>query len=144
MGIPGSNDFSDNVLTYIDVLKHNKPVGERVAVIGAGGIGFDVSEFLLYGKERDEIEEDLGVLEGNDRSEPRTPRRPSKGRTDLAARSTETDCLPDAAQKGQGGCRPRTNDRLDPSSEPTKFQESDNDIRCQILRQDRFKRKSRV
>jgi 2,4-dienoyl-CoA reductase (NADPH2) len=67
--IPGSNDFPDNVLTYIDILKHNKPVGERVAVIGAGGIGFDVSEFLLYGKEpyqRDEIEEDLGVLEGND------------------------------------------------------------------------------
>jgi len=69
--IPGSNDFPDNVLTYIDVLKHNKPVGERVAVIGAGGIGFDVSEFLLYGKEpyqRDEIEEDLGVLEGNDQT----------------------------------------------------------------------------
>ena len=68
--IPGSEDFPDNVLTYIDVLKHNKPVGERVAVIGAGGIGFDVSEFLLYGKEsfqhkRDEIEHNLNVLEGN-------------------------------------------------------------------------------
>ena len=68
--IPGSKDFPDNVLTYVDVLKHNKPVGERVAVIGAGGIGFDVSEFLLYGKEpcrdqRDEIEQDLDVLEGN-------------------------------------------------------------------------------
>ena len=68
--IPGSNNFPDNVLTYVDVLKHNKPVGDRVAVIGAGGIGFDVSEFLLYGKEidrdqRDEIEHDLGILEGN-------------------------------------------------------------------------------
>lgn len=34
------------VLSYVDVLRHNKPVGESVAVIGAGGIGFDVSEFL--------------------------------------------------------------------------------------------------
>jgi 2,4-dienoyl-CoA reductase (NADPH2) len=34
------------VLSYIDVLLHQKPVGKTVAVIGAGGIGFDVSEFL--------------------------------------------------------------------------------------------------
>jgi len=36
------------VVSYIDVLKHKKPVGKRVAVIGAGGIGFDVSEYLLH------------------------------------------------------------------------------------------------
>jgi 2,4-dienoyl-CoA reductase (NADPH2) len=36
------------VLSYLDVLKHNVPVGARVAIIGAGGIGFDVSEFLLH------------------------------------------------------------------------------------------------
>ena len=34
------------VLSYIDVLKHKKAVGKSVAVIGAGGIGFDVSEYL--------------------------------------------------------------------------------------------------
>jgi 2,4-dienoyl-CoA reductase (NADPH2) len=34
------------VLTYLDVLQHNKPVGKSVAVIGAGGIGFDVATFL--------------------------------------------------------------------------------------------------
>jgi len=34
------------VLGYVDVLKHNKPVGNSVALIGAGGIGFDVAEFL--------------------------------------------------------------------------------------------------
>lgn len=34
------------VLSYIDVLLHGKPVGKKVAVIGAGGIGFDVSIFL--------------------------------------------------------------------------------------------------
>ena len=36
------------VLSYIDVLKHNKEVGKQVAVIGAGGIGFDVSEYLVH------------------------------------------------------------------------------------------------
>ena len=35
------------VLNYLDVMK-GKPVGKRVAVIGAGGIGFDISEYLLY------------------------------------------------------------------------------------------------
>ena len=36
------------VLNYLDVLKHKKPVGKKVAVIGAGGIGFDVSEYLCH------------------------------------------------------------------------------------------------
>jgi len=44
-GIPGQN--RPNVLTYIDVLQ-GAPVGERVAVIGAGGIGFDVAEYLTH------------------------------------------------------------------------------------------------
>jgi len=34
------------VLSYLDVLRHGKPVGEKVAIIGAGGIGFDTAEFL--------------------------------------------------------------------------------------------------
>ncbi|NQZ87972.1 MAG: NADPH-dependent 2,4-dienoyl-CoA reductase [Saccharospirillaceae bacterium] len=36
------------VLNYIDVLRHKKAVGKKVAVIGAGGIGFDVSEYLVH------------------------------------------------------------------------------------------------
>ncbi len=36
------------VLSYIDVLLNGAPVGKKVAVIGAGGIGFDVSEFLTH------------------------------------------------------------------------------------------------
>jgi 2,4-dienoyl-CoA reductase (NADPH2) len=44
--IPGQEH--PNVLSYIQVLKEKLPVGKRVAVIGAGGIGFDVSEYLLY------------------------------------------------------------------------------------------------
>ncbi|WP_394198801.1 FAD-dependent oxidoreductase [Litoreibacter albidus] len=35
-----------NVLSYIDVLRGGAKVGKRVAIIGAGGIGFDVAEFL--------------------------------------------------------------------------------------------------
>lgn len=44
--IPGVKH--EKVLTYLDVLKHKKPVGQRVAVIGAGGIGFDVAEYLTH------------------------------------------------------------------------------------------------
>ena len=36
------------VLSYIDVLKHQKEAGKRVAIIGAGGIGFDVAEYLTH------------------------------------------------------------------------------------------------
>jgi len=36
------------VLSYIDVLRARKPVGKRVAIVGAGGIGFDVAEFLVH------------------------------------------------------------------------------------------------
>ncbi|AOE49887.1 NADH:flavin oxidoreductase/NADH oxidase [Kangiella sediminilitoris] len=44
--IPGIDH--DKVLSYVDVLLHKKPVGESVAVIGAGGIGFDLTEYLVY------------------------------------------------------------------------------------------------
>jgi 2,4-dienoyl-CoA reductase (NADPH2) len=36
------------VLSYIDVLLHKKPVGKRVALIGAGGIGFDTAIYLTH------------------------------------------------------------------------------------------------
>jgi len=43
--IPGSERA--NVLSYVDVLRGGAKVGARVAIIGAGGIGFDVAEFLV-------------------------------------------------------------------------------------------------
>ncbi|MCB0761449.1 MAG: FAD-dependent oxidoreductase [Flavobacteriales bacterium] len=52
--IPGVDH--EKVLSYPDVLLHKKPVGKRVAIIGAGGIGFDVAEFLLQ-QEHQEIPE---------------------------------------------------------------------------------------
>ncbi|MFE4308785.1 FAD-dependent oxidoreductase [Streptomyces sp. NPDC056891] len=48
-GIAGVDHPS--VLSYLDVLRDGAPVGERVAIIGAGGIGFDVAEFLTDGGE---------------------------------------------------------------------------------------------
>ncbi|MEP2640146.1 NADPH-dependent 2,4-dienoyl-CoA reductase [Roseobacter sp.] len=45
-GIPGQDGA--HVLSYIDVLRGKAPVGPRVAVVGAGGIGFDVAEYLVH------------------------------------------------------------------------------------------------
>ena len=44
--IPGQDD--PKVVSYIDVLRHDVPVGARVVVVGAGGIGFDVSDHLVH------------------------------------------------------------------------------------------------
>ncbi|MDG1196321.1 MAG: NADPH-dependent 2,4-dienoyl-CoA reductase [Polaribacter sp.] len=51
------------VLSYIDVLKFKKPVGKRVAVIGAGGIGFDVSEYLTHEGESTSLNIDAWLKE---------------------------------------------------------------------------------
>ena len=42
--IPGQDH--PKTLSYIEVLRDKVPVGKKVAIIGAGGIGFDVAEFL--------------------------------------------------------------------------------------------------
>ncbi|WP_336660732.1 NADPH-dependent 2,4-dienoyl-CoA reductase [Leucobacter sp. USHLN153] len=55
--IPGLDHPS--VVGYLDVLRDRVPVGERVAILGAGGIGFDVAEFLTS-----EGEEDPGDVPG--------------------------------------------------------------------------------
>jgi 2,4-dienoyl-CoA reductase (NADPH2) len=57
--IPGQDH--PNVLSYIDVLKHGKPVGNRVAVIGAGGIGFDLSEFLIHWDGQDRTADEVSL-----------------------------------------------------------------------------------
>jgi 2,4-dienoyl-CoA reductase (NADPH2) len=41
------------VLTYTDVVLHKKPVGKKAAIVGAGGIGFDVAEFLTHSETMD-------------------------------------------------------------------------------------------
>jgi 2,4-dienoyl-CoA reductase (NADPH2) len=44
--IPGVDQST--VLSYVDVLTKSRAVGPRVAIVGAGGIGFDVAEFLSH------------------------------------------------------------------------------------------------
>jgi 2,4-dienoyl-CoA reductase (NADPH2) len=55
--IPRNVDIAGNdhpcVLNYIDVLTQKKPVGKQVAIIGAGGIGFDVALYLTHGPSQD-------------------------------------------------------------------------------------------
>lgn len=41
------------VLSYLDVLKYNKKVGKRVAIIGSGGIAVDTCEYLLKNTDKD-------------------------------------------------------------------------------------------
>lgn len=39
------------VMSYLDLLRDGKPAGKHVAIIGAGGIGFDVADYLSHGEE---------------------------------------------------------------------------------------------
>ncbi|MFJ4835434.1 FAD-dependent oxidoreductase [Streptomyces sp. NPDC088747] len=48
--IPGADHPS--VVGYLDVLRDKVPVGDRVAILGAGGIGFDVAEYLTDGGDK--------------------------------------------------------------------------------------------
>jgi 2,4-dienoyl-CoA reductase (NADPH2) len=50
--IPGIEH--EKVLSYVDVIADKKAVGKSVAVIGAGGIGFDVSEYITHAPVEDE------------------------------------------------------------------------------------------
>ncbi|WP_406465822.1 NADPH-dependent 2,4-dienoyl-CoA reductase [Streptomyces sp. NBC_00111] len=83
--IPGVGHPS--VVSYLDVLRDGAPVGERVAVVGAGGIGFDVAEFLTDGGDAASLDPEVffrqwGVdTEYADRGGLRAPERPKAPRT---------------------------------------------------------------
>jgi 2,4-dienoyl-CoA reductase (NADPH2) len=53
----------NTILDYEDVLKHNKPVSNKVVIIGAGGIGFDVAELLSHEGESPSLNKDLFLKE---------------------------------------------------------------------------------
>ena len=61
--IPGIEH--SNVLSYIDVLRNKAKVGNNVAIIGAGGIGFDVAEYLIHHKDgdSDKVADEMNVDE---------------------------------------------------------------------------------
>ncbi len=83
--IPGQD--GPNVLSYIDVLQNGAPVGDRVAIIGAGGIGFDVAEFLTVAdsptEDLDDWMEEWGV---GDPEQVRGGLRPEGPKPDAPAR----------------------------------------------------------
>ena len=54
---------NSKVMTYLDVLRDKKPVGKSVAVIGAGGIGFDVAEYLAHKGESTSLSSDAYMKE---------------------------------------------------------------------------------
>jgi len=79
LGIDGEDHPS--VVSYVDVLSRKASVGQRVAVIGAGGIGFDVAEFVAHGADKLGAnaslapvgsEATLPMLGGADEATPRT------------------------------------------------------------------------
>ncbi|OEC32988.1 2,4-dienoyl-CoA reductase (NADPH2) [Pseudomonas cuatrocienegasensis] len=47
------------VISYLDAILQRKPVGQQVAVIGAGGIGFDVSEFITHQGESSSLDREV-------------------------------------------------------------------------------------
>ncbi|MBP6116962.1 MAG: NADPH-dependent 2,4-dienoyl-CoA reductase [Neisseriaceae bacterium] len=51
------------VLSYLDVLQAKQPIGQRVAIIGTGGIGFDMAEYLSQNGADSALDKDLFLQE---------------------------------------------------------------------------------
>lgn len=71
------------VVIYTDAIMQRKPIGKRVAIIGAGGIGFDVAEFLTHdlNASREQFYAEWGIdLEVNERGGLVTPAHYTGGR----------------------------------------------------------------
>ncbi|WP_405195968.1 FAD-dependent oxidoreductase [Streptomyces anulatus] len=83
--IPGTD--RPNVVSYLDVLRDGTPVGDRVAIVGAGGIGFDVAEFLTDGGDEASLDADTFFRQWGvdtsyaERGGLRAPERPESPRT---------------------------------------------------------------
>ncbi|MEU6957506.1 NADPH-dependent 2,4-dienoyl-CoA reductase [Streptomyces sp. NPDC045714] len=83
--IPGTDH--PNVVSYLDVLRDGAPVGDRVAIVGAGGIGFDVAEFLTDGGDAASLDADTFFRQWGvdtayaERGGLRAPERPQSPRT---------------------------------------------------------------
>ncbi|MFD5685281.1 oxidoreductase [Streptomyces bacillaris] len=83
--IPGTDHPS--VVSYLDVLRDGAPVGDRVAIVGAGGIGFDVAEFLTDGGDAASLDAEMFFRQWGvdtayaDRGGLRAPERPKVPRT---------------------------------------------------------------
>lgn len=72
----------EKVVSYIDVLANNSEVGKRVAIIGAGGIGFDVAEYLSHKGESPSLDtsafmQEWGIVDPGDARGGLSPNGPS-------------------------------------------------------------------
>ncbi|SUA77879.1 2,4-dienoyl-CoA reductase [NADPH] [Nocardia otitidiscaviarum] len=102
--IPGIDH--PKVLTYAELVRDGKPVGKKVAVIGAGGIGFDVSEFLTVeghpSLKLDEWKEEWGVTDDeNVRGFVTTP-KPSPAARDVVLLQRKTSSFGKGLGKTSG------------------------------------------
>ncbi len=107
--IPGIDH--PKVLSYLAVLADKRPVGARVAIIGAGGIGFDTAEYLSE-PPANETTGDFYREWGIDQS--LTQRG---GVIAPAPQPSPRQILAASAQARQARCHAGENDRLDPSQQ---------------------------
>jgi len=102
-GIEGQDNA--NVLSYVDVLRHGAQVGDRVAIVGAGGVGFDVAEYLTQVGESptENLEEWLAEWGVSDPETARGGLSPDGPKPEAAARHvTLMQRKPQALGKGLG------------------------------------------
>jgi len=85
-GIQGQDGA--NVVSYVDVLRGGAPVGRRVVIVGAGGIGFDVAEYLAQAGDSPTLHLDDWLAEWGigDPAEVRGGLRPEGPRPEAPAR----------------------------------------------------------
>ena len=58
-----------SVISYVDAILNKHPLGKRVAIIGAGGIGFDTAEYITHSGESSSLDIDQFMSEwGIDKS----------------------------------------------------------------------------
>jgi 2,4-dienoyl-CoA reductase (NADPH2) len=81
---------SDKVASYVDIVEGRKVAGKRVAIIGAGGIGFDIGEFLTHAHD--------------DRSESRTLQRRMGNRPELRASRVASSRRSMSPHHGRSSC----------------------------------------
>ncbi len=103
-----------NVLSYIDVLRDKAEVGKRVAIIGAGGIGFDVAEALVHEgvsptEDLEAWKEEWGVGDPSETAGGLAPKGPQP---DAPAREV-TLLQRKSSKHGHAGEDAQTGDRLD-------------------------------
>ena len=103
--IPGIDH--PKVLSYVEVVREGKPVGATVAVIGAGGIGVDVSEFLTT-----EASPALDLAAWKAEWGVADPTVAPGGLTKPQAGAVAAEGVPAAAQAREDRCRPRQDHRL--------------------------------